>query len=606
MRTTTYSMGAYDPATDTTYDSVTDLQGWLDAPGHSQGLSGIYPGWYPSVFAGDNVSFMGGFIGVQKNAYPGGGGVYTVGGQWVPDSKYVNLTYMNVSPSGAWDVSNWPKDCAKNPTLSSTKNAIWGAWCQSSGTNKTIGGGGVWIYTVNNVSATMPDGSNILYFEVGSTTPAEIEALSPGLTNFAGPSNSGTGDNYTEPAGATVLNPSLATTKWVCSTGTGCTMPNTKDLADLVSGKAAGVWVPAQLIPQGSTSVQWLITASNTGNVDLADVTVAQDNWGYTDAADKGKATTSDCESLDFGALKAGVSTAKICTMSLSAALDGTLVNGVSLNGTLDNPSQYANLPDGQTVESRLTGNPTTPGGKGVAGVVGSNTAVAQVTEPNPGIKLTKWVCKQGTGCKDPSDADLASLAKGTATPDWVKETTVPYGEDARWLVVVTNTGNTDLKDVALNKDELTNAGSSTLSECAADANGMIQLNSSSLAPGESTFTSACVAKAIKNTASYVKGDPVGSDVVNTATAVGTPVDTIGTIYQPIETLPDTAEVNAAMPPVTPTPQVNPVVTTNPAPGPGPQSITGGSVVGALPFGGAIVLIALGVGLLWRRRMAVR
>ena len=54
-------------------------------------------------------------------------------------------------------------------------------------------------------------------------------------------------------------------------------------------------------------------------------------------------------------------------------------------------------------------------------------------------------------------------------------------------------------------------------------------------------------------------------------------------------------------PQVTPTP--TPMPTQKPASG-GPQSVTGGSVIAALPFGGAIALIVLGLGLLFRRAAA--
>jgi len=525
----------------------------------------------PTVLAGDNVTLMGAVWSKQGGMSPDGTEPdWSAAGNWVSVPGDWTVTgNINSQDSISYDWTGWPSPsnatCATGtPTVNTIPGSVsyttvWNAWCMASQP-------AVWSATIKGVAVPTTPGSfgaNMVEFYAGYQDPA-----SPTATYFGGPNDPAVGSNSSTYGRFVVLNPALQVTKLVCKTGTGC------------DPSVASQWVDSQVIPQGSTSVQWLITAKNTGNVDLGDVTTAEDNWGYTDPADDaGKVTGSTCESLDFGALAAGVSTSKTCTSALSDPLVGTLVNGINLNGTLANPSQYALDPNGNPITDRLTGNPTpTSGGKGVPGVVGSNTAVAQVSMPIPGIKLTKWACSTGTGCDTPSGATLATLAgvgakhangtyavtQGKPAGGWVKQAPVPYASDVDWVVVVSNTGNTYLKDVT---------PTDTLPDASGGAGASSALSPASvalLAPGDSAVFTASTAT-VTNTHAFGNvdsgsidpgtGEPTTldtnrHDVVNVAQASGTPADSSGTVLKdaggkelaPIDSNKASAEANTVAP----------------------------------------------------------
>ncbi|MDR1512283.1 MAG: hypothetical protein LBS56_02190, partial [Propionibacteriaceae bacterium] len=159
---------------------------------------------------------------------------------------------------------------------------------------------------------------------------------------------------------------------------------------------------------------------------------------------------------------------------------------------------------------------------------------------PNPGLTLTKWACSTGASCVEPVPGgdDLSQLAGGHAAGGWVKRATVPYGQPAAWLLVVTNTGNTHLADVTLTREDLTGDADGVTGGCAVGA------DLGSLAPGAST-TIVCRTESITNTAAFGAGA-----VVNTAAADGTPVDPDGDEL-PVDlepTEPDSAEVRTDEP----------------------------------------------------------
>ncbi|MDR2895176.1 MAG: hypothetical protein LBV30_00755 [Propionibacteriaceae bacterium] len=135
-------------------------------------------------------------------------------------------------------------------------------------------------------------------------------------------------------------------------------------------------------------------------------------------------------------------------------------------------------------------------------------------------LALTKWVCAQGMGCSAPSAADLAKLAAGQAAGGWVKETTVKYNNDAEWLLVVTNTGQSGLRDVKVSMESLSGGGSGDLTGCKVSDTVI-----PSLGVGNSAAFLGCVAPKVTNTGNYVVGQETGSDVVNTAQVSGVPTD---------------------------------------------------------------------------------
>ena len=179
-------------------------------------------------------------------------------------------------------------------------------------------------------------------------------------------------------------------------------------------------------------------------------------------------------------------------------------------------------------------------------------TIDAGIHLPQPGIKITKWVCTDFTdGCADPAGADLVAMAgydadgvkPGEPRLGWDKETTAPdETTQVDWLIVVTNTGKQTLKNVTLSDDYSQSLGAGELT--CADATP-----ARTLAPGQSTVYH-CTTDNVTNTQLYVPGlvegstpDPifgepqyeVGDDVVNAAQATGNPVDAAGNLIPQLD-----------------------------------------------------------------------
>jgi hypothetical protein len=364
--------------------------------------------------------------------------------------------------------------------------------------------------------------------------------------------------------------PGLKLTKWVCSTGTGCDAPVGDVLTTLAGytvaggvtqGQPAGGWVKETSVAYAGRA-DWIMVATNTGNTYLSGVAISSDEQ----TGDGHGATSAVTPSTATQALAPGES---VVFTSTTSTVINTNDYKTGDDGKTDNVYGEPAYNQGDDVVNiaQATGTPSTADGETLPVVAEDGTvkpmnpvesnesaAEANTTPPEPGIGLTKWVCKEGTGCADPTTAELAGLAAGTPTAHWVKETTVPYNTDAQWLVVVTNTGNVALKDVTLTEEALAGVGHGELTGCAKG-----DVVSAMLMPGKSAFTSKCVAPAVTNTADYVVGGQTGDDVVNTAKAKGSPVDGDGSpILKPngdgrqtwpdIETEPDTAEVNTEVP----------------------------------------------------------
>ncbi|PRI10605.1 hypothetical protein B4915_11495 [Leucobacter massiliensis] len=168
-------------------------------------------------------------------------------------------------------------------------------------------------------------------------------------------------------------------------------------------------------------------------------------------------------------------------------------------------------------------GKASLPVGEYVATVVWTDawgqtvsSAYTVTVEPyEPELTVSKWVCATGTDCADPDEGALDDLLEGDPGGDgaggWVPAGSVDAGGDVRWLVLLHNTGDTDLEDVRLSREELSPAGAATLTGCAVD-----DLLAETLPVGEVAFTTDCVSE-----------DAVATHT-NTAEVSGTPVDADG------------------------------------------------------------------------------
>jgi len=134
-----------------------------------------------------------------------------------------------------------------------------------------------------------------------------------------------------------------------------------------------------------------------------------------------------------------------------------------------------------------------------------------------PKLELKKYVCAAGTGCTVPT-TDAAWDDPGS---EWVGSTTVPYGTSVEWLVIIKNTGNVDLLDINLAKEDFGAGGTGfSLNNCVIPPNAY----KFPLKPGL-WVTYDCTITNVTNTEALNSG----KNVINTAQAVGTPVDKDGT-----------------------------------------------------------------------------
>ena len=299
-------------------------------------------------------------------------------------------------------------------------------------------------------------------------------------------------------------------------------------------------------VPPGTTNLMWRITASNAGNVPLTGIHVAADATTFDPAVidDPIDRTNVDaCDGMKFtstydsngnprvdvlhdfaryggdetfsepGVLMPGNQISQVCTTVMDHAFTGTVQNTVGLNALFDDPENpIFQQPEGFEWNSdgtlRLGGplnnQPVYPdvhtalmyrftGYNGEVGQVPSNTDSAQVTIPNPMIKLTKWVCTLYDDNKNPvcdpkvltqgSDTLLRMAGIGTVpnrtdqpvdmtpnsdgtypvtqglAPDgsgWAKVTTVPYEASGLWLLIVTNVGNVPVTNIDFSTEYLT------------------------------------------------------------------------------------------------------------------------------------------------------
>ncbi|MDR0489367.1 MAG: hypothetical protein LBG99_08275 [Propionibacteriaceae bacterium] len=432
----------------------------------------------PVILAGDDIAFR---IGV---AY------YNGGINYVPKMKYIS-TYqgnredvysgdeltaviqdenLSFGPNNEW----WPSDCAPDEDEEGYSETYYGGWCR---------GLGVFEYTLESVlppAGKFGEPATTAGADKSRTVWFSFQGKHLDYAYMSGPVESPTGESASTSVHVRAIDPKIEVAKEVCSTGTGCAVDSADAPVKDADQDSAGEWVESAVIPSDSTTVQWRITVTNTGNAPLKDVHTAQDNWGYTDSADKGKSTTNSCEDLDFGTLAVDEVKSLVCESDITESLEGTLRNSINVNGTLE---EDFTDPEGNDLRDRLRGNPEKGETGAAVGVIGSNTDIAEVSMPKPNIKLTKYVCDKGgvagsADCALPTGTELSKLggvgsenADGTfaevagqsqtATPGWKKEGTVAYGEDAQWLIVVSNTGNIDLNEISIEDTPSDVAGTS-------------------------------------------------------------------------------------------------------------------------------------------------
>jgi hypothetical protein len=254
-----------------------------------------------------------------------------------------------------------------------------------------------------------------------------------------------------------VLDPKLELVKEVCATGTGC------DPADDAH------WRPETAVVSGS-AVDWRLTARNTGNIALADVTVADDTITGPGAG------ATDCAGRTIAAhLPVGATAALVC--STSSVTSGEWVTNTARLGSV-----FAD-PSGGALLDRFGGS------------VDSAPAEARVRALVPSLALTKQVCVTGIGC------DIADDTQ------WTERVVVAPGTDAEWRLTVRNTGDLTIADVVPSLETLSGGKTGASAECGALAFG-------DLAPGESR-SRTCVTTSITDAA---------QDTVNTAVVTGAPL----------------------------------------------------------------------------------
>ncbi|QIK64075.1 hypothetical protein G7068_13365 [Leucobacter viscericola] len=271
------------------------------------------------------------------------------------------------------------------------------------------------------------------------------------------------------------------------------------------------LWVPSQLVAADST-VLWRLTVTNTGNVNLQDVKLATETSSpesNTDSCLAGFQNVDLASGVEFdagagewsevpnedGEWPGGETARHVCATEVGKA---DLTNSAHANATFS--------------EVDLNGNPlvdrfTDPMDNN-SHRVGSGVAGATVHTVHADLTLEKFVCASGTGC-EPYESDTSA---------WVKSTSVDRGSDVEWTLVVTNTGNVPLGEVALNSDVLTNENAGNLSDCVVGTKFPSPSGDGLLAVGASTSIS-CKTQKVANTNKLLP-------LINTAKVSATPIVT--------------------------------------------------------------------------------
>jgi len=362
------------------------------ASGNSSYLS-TYPG--TTVLAGDTLQFYG----VIALGAPGG---YV----WSPDvttAQYKGLydfTYLTAQPQIAptsviSQVNPAPVcDIADGiPNLAVNGSFVLGLGCD---------GAADFHITYNNLSASAnPTSDQGPFFDFRvSTTPALPQYLeSIGVPATQAGAISGLASRVAPGAGQSpftsgqfsVVNPKLELKKQVCSTGTGCdpnsdtgwiadntygdqasNVVNSQETTGLSDGVKQGV-ESALVAPTTGNTIQWRLTATNSGNISLykprigEDLVTVEPSSGYDESTPQVTSNTCAPDTLfpmgkvpsgDDMPLVPGASVSMSCTTTFSEALGtwaGSIQNTAALNAdmpaawavyNLDSPPYNENLTD--------------------------------------------------------------------------------------------------------------------------------------------------------------------------------------------------------------------------------------------------------------------
>ncbi|MCL2091526.1 MAG: DUF11 domain-containing protein [Micrococcales bacterium] len=324
----------------------------------------------PVVLAGDSITWNEA-VGMTES---GGNVVYSPNAQsWAvnphasPVGDYTRIT-LDLPPDA-------DRDCAAGPPaqLHSNTDTLGHAWCR-----------GPLVYTASLLAAP-PDDPHLMwgvsvYDSTGATIPPKTDQFGVLL---AGPNNGFPGRSETTAEHVYVLDPSLALTKQVCVEleVADC------DLAD------DSLWVDSTAIPAGSPQAVFRVTVTNTGNVELLNVHIA-DDYLTPDADDVTKVGLPAVDggpapgALFAASLQPDESASLIVTVPIDGILDGTLQNTVTANAEL--PDEVPDTvfgsdptidPNGERLSKRFTGNPTPGHPDGEPEMVPSNQDDAEVIE---------------------------------------------------------------------------------------------------------------------------------------------------------------------------------------------------------------------------------
>ena len=498
-----------------------------------------------------------------------------VGSFTLPNGTDVNVVNFSTDNTPNGVSCGDPSRADTDPVVNGTNSTQWNHWCM---------GIGAWLVTAPNAQPlSASDYTTVGAIQVQPTPIDNRQAVS-------GPENNWGQLNLFPSLSYRVVNPKLWLVKEVCASGTGCDVnddPAIDALAKNADGTLkinadgsytytdnGGEWIKETELAADATDVQWRLTAINPGNITMDNVTTLSDELtGDTDDVDTPVAGPQGaCGDMEFGSVASQAGVGLICDMPVNHPLVDGLLNTAQLEGDFDNTITDAN---GQPLIERFDNSK-----------VASNKDSARVL--HPGLKLTKWVCSiydATTGapaCATPTGTVLTTLAgitgpgrggyaatQGQPAGGWVKETTIPYGATADWLMVATNIGTMYLSNVTLT-DATSGDGQGTTAAYS-------PASVSNLAPGQSAvFRTSTTGITNFNAAvsgddgtpvtvtsgeySYFTGEPTynsGADVVNSAQAQGIVVaDAANTPYlnehgQPIDLVvssnPSTAEVNAVM-----------------------------------------------------------
>jgi len=484
-----------------TYSVYTDSQsGIVDAENWQDDLSNVF-----KFIQGSNSSAVSGYahmVMLPGDSMTGHGAValgMNSSGTSVPLPDGVSIMDL-YSPMGGYFrvaplsniISNFEYtpgsgECATKDPTATALGTVHNLWCM---------GVGFFTFEINDIQPPANGSQWLFGFEpnwakILSDYPGISSGTESGLRYLSGPNDPELGANATNQGYILVPNPRLQLIKEVCSTGTGCIDDQAGSLADTPvpdNQPNTGLWVDAATLPLGSQSVEWRITVKNTGNLQLMDVHLANDKTA-TDpkTSDADVLGADDCMTAGahMGDLMPGASNTIYCTSQITGGLESDAVNWANANGSIPDYVNYLtgaagveggnnvielSLPEGlptdQLVAASYQGN-AEASGVDTKGMVPSNNDAAMINSLKPALKLTKWVCGADS-CDIPTGNDLALMAgydantgavvPGVPEDGWVKAAQVDQGASAQWLMIATNIGNTNLADVTLRSDTVTDA----------------------------------------------------------------------------------------------------------------------------------------------------